>query len=195
MSVRILHISDVHCDSKRLAKVLNSERYDLVLATGDFECIETVDILAGVKAFAVTGNMDDIEVRRGLEKLGISLDGRVTAFGDITIGGLGGLDPVDDVERLKETLGSFGKLDVLISHHPPVGVLDEPQPGLHIGLREVRELVEGVRPRLHLFGHVHETPGHVVRGGTIHVNAGPLKRGYYALVHYSKDIIVQIKKL
>ena len=56
---------------------------------------------------------------------------------------------------------------LLITHEPPVGILDR-----NVGSDAVREVVSRARPRLHLFGHIHAFGGHsAMRDGTLHVNA------------------------
>lgn len=73
--------------------------------------------------------------------------------------------------------------DILITHGPPHGVLDqvvhEPaggwDPGLgrpeHLGCEELAIRLHAVRPRLHVFGHIHGGCGHLERNGTLFVNA------------------------
>lgn len=66
--------------------------------------------------------------------------------------------------------------DVLVTHGPPHGILDEVPHGLtgtseHIGCEELRLAVERVRPRLHVFGHIHEGYGVMRALGTTFVNA------------------------
>lgn len=47
--------------------------------------------------------------------------------------------------------------DVLITHGPPFGILD--QCPLPVGCPSLRRAVEKWKPRLHLFGHVHDRSG------------------------------------
>jgi Icc-related predicted phosphoesterase len=61
--------------------------------------------------------------------------------------------------------------DVLVTHTPPFGVLDRSGWGEHLGCRALLRRVEGVRPRLHVFGHIHSDHGQAVRGRTRFVNA------------------------
>jgi Icc-related predicted phosphoesterase len=61
--------------------------------------------------------------------------------------------------------------DVLVTHGPPHGVLDLDNRGQHIGDRALLERVTIVRPRLHLFGHVHDQNGRTERNGITFVNA------------------------
>lgn len=75
-------------------------------------------------------------------------------------------------ERIKEKWDMIpGGLDVLITHGPPFGILDQTYGGMRAGCEELAKAVERVKPRLHVFGHIHEAHGIVERGGTIFVNA------------------------
>eukprot|EP00928_Gymnodinium_smaydae_P083334 TRINITY_DN6656_c0_g1_i2.p1 TRINITY_DN6656_c0_g1~~TRINITY_DN6656_c0_g1_i2.p1 ORF type:complete len:186 (-),score=30.92 TRINITY_DN6656_c0_g1_i2:67-624(-) len=49
--------------------------------------------------------------------------------------------------------------DVLLTHGPPKGICDSALPGWHIGDDELRARVFEVRPRFHVFGHVHQAYG------------------------------------
>ena len=60
---------------------------------------------------------------------------------------------------------------LLITHGPPEGVLDLTFRGERAGCRDLLERVKAVRPRLHVFGHIHEAAGVVELDGTTFVNA------------------------
>lgn len=49
-------------------------------------------------------------------------------------------------------------LDVLITHTPPFGILDVVD-GDHVGCRALGRAIARVKPRYHMFGHIHECPG------------------------------------
>ncbi len=61
--------------------------------------------------------------------------------------------------------------DVLITHGPPHGILDRTIRGEHVGCEELLKRVDAVKPKLHLFGHIHEGYGQEHRGDTLFVNA------------------------
>jgi Icc-related predicted phosphoesterase len=62
--------------------------------------------------------------------------------------------------------------DVVITHGPPHGILDRTERGDHAGCPHLlRELRERVRPKVHLFGHIHEGYGEQRDGETLYVNA------------------------
>lgn len=61
-------------------------------------------------------------------------------------------------------------VDVLITHGPPYGILDVVRRG-HVGCEALRERLTALHPRLHVFGHIHETPGIEVHDQITFVNA------------------------
>ena len=50
-------------------------------------------------------------------------------------------------------------IDILITHGPPFGVLDRVNAGVLTGSEALLEAVARVRPRIHVFGHIHECRG------------------------------------
>jgi predicted phosphohydrolase len=62
-------------------------------------------------------------------------------------------------------------LDVLVTHGPPMGLLDRNDRGECCGCEELRAAVERVRPRVHIFGHIHESYGVQDYDGIRYVNA------------------------
>jgi Icc-related predicted phosphoesterase len=66
-------------------------------------------------------------------------------------------------------------IDVLVTHGPPFGILDTaPISGLHEGCPELLEAVMWVRPRLHVFGHIHTAYGIFQTEHTTFINAARL---------------------
>lgn len=63
------------------------------------------------------------------------------------------------------------RVDVLITHGPPEGILDRTHRGDLAGCRDLLVRVYEVNPRLHVFGHIHEAAGRIDIGETIFVNA------------------------
>ena len=66
--------------------------------------------------------------------------------------------------------------DVLITHTPPAGILDQSSRGQSLGCQSLADAVEQICPRLHCFGHVHASGGSVKSGATTYVNAASLHR-------------------
>ncbi len=191
MEVVVLHVSDAHCATERLGAILErAPQHDLVVATGDFQCLDTAEALlsrARAPVVAVTGNMDDTSIARRLEEAGALLDGRYRAVAGLVLAGVGGRDPASSLEALRGRERPSGGPLVLVTHHPPKGLVDRSFIGIHAGLRELRELLEELRPVAHLCGHIHEARGTARLGHTLVVNAGPAKKGYYAVVTIRGD--------
>jgi Icc-related predicted phosphoesterase len=69
-------------------------------------------------------------------------------------------------------------VDVLVTHGPPMGVLDRTTSGERAGCEELAMAIGRVQPTLHLFGHIHEGHGCERVGDTLHVNASICTVGY-----------------
>ena len=50
-------------------------------------------------------------------------------------------------------------IDILITHCAPYGILDQLANGRHVGCHALRKALDRVKPRLHIFGHIHECGG------------------------------------
>jgi len=50
----------------------------------------------------------------------------------------------------------FPNIDVVMTHGPPMGVLDATDRGEHVGCEHLLRAARRCRPRLHCFGHIHE---------------------------------------
>jgi Icc-related predicted phosphoesterase len=63
-------------------------------------------------------------------------------------------------------------IDILVTHTPPYGFLDIPTSGgMHLGCPHLRNELNRIRPRLHVFGHIHASHGTHQEGTTQLVNA------------------------
>jgi len=73
--------------------------------------------------------------------------------------------------------------DILITHGPPFGCLDENYDEEHCGCEMLKLAVERVKPKLHVFGHIHEQGGKTLLykhegPNTICVNASIMNENY-----------------
>lgn len=73
--------------------------------------------------------------------------------------------------------------DVLITHGPPRGILDQTAPSNerseHLGCDDLLEAVQlRVRPQIHVFGHIHGGYGYRELGGTKFYNASVVNEAY-----------------
>lgn len=68
--------------------------------------------------------------------------------------------------------------DVLITHTPPYGILDQIPSGEHVGCKDLLEALQRVRPKVHVFGHIHEGYGVLKQNGTTFINASVCDEHY-----------------
>jgi Icc-related predicted phosphoesterase len=115
-------------------------------------------------------NNASVLINEGIEIEGLRLWGTpVTPM----YGGAFGLSSAKDRKRLYAQIPL--DTDVLISHGPPFGILDaDPVSGLHQGCHELLDAVMWVRPKLHVFGHIHGASGVFQTEQTTFINAARL---------------------
>ena len=86
---------------------------------------------------------------------------------------------------------------IIISHGPPYGIMDEcprnfdwkyPLGSENVGSKALLEVIDRVKPKYCFFGHIHETHGHVTHGSTECYNVA---YGYKHAKHY-EPIVVEI---
>jgi Icc-related predicted phosphoesterase len=69
--------------------------------------------------------------------------------------------------------------DILITHGPPFGHLDvTPSGNLNVGCELLRVRVDEIKPKIHVFGHVHSGYGYKFHEGTHFINAAVLNERY-----------------
>ena len=52
-------------------------------------------------------------------------------------------------------------IDILITHTPPYGILDKCRNG-HVGSESLRQQLFRIKPKLNVFGHIHECGGQII---------------------------------
>lgn len=148
---------------------------DLLLGCGDLPAsyLEYLVTQLNLPLFYVPGNHDpdDFAVPGGT-----SVDGRVVRHGKLSIAGLGGCLRYKLDGRHQYTQGQMGwraagllaaarvrgpRIDILVTHAPPRGVHEGPDP-VHHGFAAFRSLLRLGRVRLMVHGHSH-----------IHANVDP----------------------
>jgi Icc-related predicted phosphoesterase len=72
-------------------------------------------------------------------------------------------------------------IDILITHGPPYGIEDLTARGDKAGCHDLLEVVEKIKPRVHIFGHIHEGYGINAIDGTTFINANSYNHNYRRL--------------
>lgn len=61
--------------------------------------------------------------------------------------------------------------DILITHTPPYGILDQSSSWASLGCKALLEKVTELKPKYHIFGHIHSSYGMLEWDGTTFINA------------------------
>lgn len=78
-------------------------------------------------------------------------------------------------------------LDILITHGPVFGILDDTYSGMRVGCEELYKKVVQVKPRIHVCGHIHWGYGMKDFNDTTFINASSLGENYR---YENKPIVV-----
>ncbi|MBJ3761372.1 metallophosphoesterase family protein [Maribius pontilimi] len=189
--MRIVAVSDLHLDAEAAdAVVAASEGADLVLGAGDFaqghrELETYMQRLAPIadKMIVVPGNNETLETL-SLATEATVLHGTWVYWQGLIVAGLGGgvppipKQPWGSWDLSEDAAGALLDMipaaDVLISHSPPYGMGDDHGAEGRIGSRAVKAAILHLKPRLCVFGHVHDCWGESGRlGPTRWCNLGP----------------------
>ena len=81
------------------------------------------------------------------------------------------------------------KIDVLITHGPPKGILDRTISGENVGSQSLLDRSRIVRPKVHVFGHIHEAYGSQYNRAVHYINASIVNE-YYQNVN--KPVVIDI---
>lgn len=87
----------------------------------------------------------------------------------------------DRGEEIKQYWDRIPKCDILVTHGPAWGTLDQitkPFYQAHLGCEELAYAVERVKPKYHIFGHIHSSHGKIKKGKTTYINASLLDESY-----------------
>ncbi len=209
--MRIVAISDLHSRFSILKGLLNQENADILAVCGDVTDFSKRDVekFAMIlekfdgKALIVHGNCDFEDAFRDAKGENIEfIHGRSIEMREIVFHGAGGSTytpfntpseyPESYYEKIFEKF-DYGDVNILISHCPPYGVLDQTHSGEHAGSRTIRR--EMHRFDIILCGHVHERKGIRNHGNIVIINPGPLSAGVYAVIDPDEPEKAELAKL
>ncbi|MEN6517120.1 MAG: metallophosphoesterase [Methanospirillum sp.] len=207
----VLLIADLHGNFGKIENFLDLHA-DAMIVAGDitnFGPVDTVDGLFSridIPCFAVQGNCDPREIMDVLEHSdAVLLHGSRLSLGRITFAGLGGSNPTpfgtpfelseEEIDRvLSSSVRAMERTvhNVLVSHCPPMGALDEVD-GQHVGSTSVRNHMKAFD--LVCCAHIHEQRGVTELDGVKIVNPGVAAEGHCAMIHFgdaAKEIGIEL---
>lgn len=68
--------------------------------------------------------------------------------------------------------------DILITHGPVFLKLDKTKDGRNVGCKDLLDKVREVKPKFHIYGHIHEDYGQTIASTTNFINASVLDENY-----------------
>ncbi len=202
--MEVLVISDIHGSDwgvRQIHSWIDELAPDLLIACGDITHFGPVsfarDLLEdlSVRTLAVPGNCDPVAITELFDELGVNLHKKKVRIQNETFIGFGGSNPtpfdtlfeVPD-QTISEHLSEVMEPDsILVTHAPPFGILDAAGPSEHVGSRAVRKVIDDFKPKLALFGHIHEARG-VEKNETTFVNPGSARRGFGAFIELKENV-------
>jgi len=224
--MKILCIADIHGDREsvlRLRRYAIANKFENVLILGDFPDYDTfrnreksleevrfvLDSLSNFRVLAIPGNCDTPEILNLFDEYGVNLHENIAVFNDTTIIGLGGSAPTpfdtpfemeekEIYEKLEKLLNGIKTERVVLAvHNPPLNTeCDIMTPGVHVGSKAIRDIIERFQPEILLSSHIHESGGSTdTIGKTKVVNVGPLTHEMFGILHLNKDIDIELSEL
>lgn len=89
--------------------------------------------------------------------------------------------PAGGLELISKWEAIPAETDILITHGPPQEILDASGPPYNeplLGCALLRERVDVIKPKIHVFGHIHGSYGYKFQNGTHFFNASILNEEY-----------------
>lgn len=186
--MHILHLSDTHGQHHKLSKLPNA---DIIIHSGDVSFAGSEDEVEDFiqwfcelphkyKVF-IAGNHDNYLYEHSIGELpkncfylcnsqveieGITLYGLPLFLEEVMSGHYD-----ENIQKIPSNIA------VLITHQPPYSILDR-SAGVHYGSAQLLEKVMEIKPKYHLFGHVHDAYGVYQKGKTTFINSGLLNTNY-----------------
>lgn len=197
--MKITFISDTHGFHDDLDKL----KGDMIIHAGDIskqgskneivEFLEWFDSLKFSHKIFVAGNHDfffeeaiEFEIQAIIPENIVYLNDSGTVINDINIWG----SPVqpwfhdwafnkkrgEDIKKHWDLIPN--STDILITHGPPFEILDQTIYNSNVGCEDLLNKVMTVKPKIHVFGHIHEDYGQVIKKDIHFINASVLDEKY-----------------
>jgi predicted phosphohydrolase len=190
--MRVLHLSDTHSLHRRLSDLPSA---DIIIHSGDISYAGTEKEVADfVEWFGaldyeckifIAGNHDFCLERKSAESIRQFLPDNCfylcnsgVTVGNMRFWGIPFFFSDDASGEYRNMIEQIpGDTDVLITHRPPLGILDNAN-NITFGCPDLLQRVLDIRPRYHLFGHIHDAYGTVGSKHITFVNASMVNEDY-----------------
>lgn len=186
--MKVLHISDTH---NKHGQLQDLPAADVLVYSGDFTLSGTEnEVMDFMKWFCdlpykhkvvIAGNHDNSLF--GADLSGLPDNCHYLYDNGVTIEGIRffGIPMFVEDDISGNYVEMFGNIpyntDVLITHQPPYGILDESS-NIHYGSKALAAAVKNIKPMAHLFGHIHVANGLYQNGKVLYSNAAMVGEDY-----------------
>jgi Icc-related predicted phosphoesterase len=209
--MKILALSDAHKDYRKV----NIPKADILIFAGDIDVYkydqefnDFNDWLGSLKQIkhkiVIAGNHDGYFEDRGyqyikdhltnatyLENSGIIIDGIKFYGSPITPTFLDWSFMKERGKAINEYWSLIPRdIDILITHGPAFGILDTERTGKSVGCEDLLKRVLEIKPKIHIFGHIHASYGHIKTDYTDFYNVSVMNEDY-DLVNKPTEIIYE----
>ena len=174
--MKILAVSDEECPALWDFFVPGRlDGYDVIISCGDLKAsyLTFLVTMSHARLLYVHGNHDEGYASHPPEGCE-DIDGYLVEYNGVRIMGLGGClryhpgghqyterEMRGRIRRLRRALKKAGGVDIIVTHAPPKGIGDLPDPA-HTGFQAFAELIEEFSPRFFLHGHTHLRYNHSI---------------------------------
>jgi Icc-related predicted phosphoesterase len=208
--MKIVAISDTHRKYEQLGTLPEG---DILIFAGDDDWTSYTNFLTFLNWFAaqpvehkvmIAGNHDffaatsELFIREECKKRGVHYlrDSGITIL-DITIWGSPYTPQFGNwafmKERGDEILKTWQKIpdytDILVTHGPPMDILDVTPRGENVGCWDLGFIVKKIKPILHIYGHIHGCSGVYKTPHTTYVNASVTDE-LYSIENEPKELLL-----
>ncbi|OGS52509.1 MAG: hypothetical protein A3K75_01110 [Euryarchaeota archaeon RBG_13_61_15] len=207
--LRLLICSDLHTSEEALSMLktaASKDDYDAIVVCGDFTTYGSPAFVrkflkaVPMRVLAVPGNCDTQETLEMLEAAGASVHDRRVELDGLGFFGFGGGLPspanmpfeVEEEIMERSLRSNAARGAVMVTHVPAFGMNDKGKHGKSLGSKALLKVASDFKPRLALSGHVHESRGVVSHNGTVFVNPGPAREGFYATAEVGQKVHVEL---
>jgi len=203
--MKIIHLSDTHQSHEATNEFLRNNKSEVLIHSGDISSrgelypsrqflkwynelvgFDYKIFIAGNHDFCFEEKKDDIKGYLEefpdliyLENSSCEIDGIKFWGSPVTPWFHGWAFNVNRGPDIKKIWDEIPKdTNVLITHGPAAYIMDRTQSGLNVGCEDLRNWIKENKPKLHLFGHIHETYGVTADEHTLYSNASIMNLAY-----------------
>ena len=201
-------VADLHCSYN----LINIPKSDILICAGDIDAFDEAEIARFNRwlgkqqtryNIVIGGNHDAAFAQNGykaisnaltnaiyLENSGVTIEG-INFYGSPQTPTFQNWYFMCERNKIKRYWDMIpDNTNVLITHGPPFGILDFAiLDKKHVGCEELLKRIQQIKPKYHIFGHIHHGYGQQTIGDTTFVNASIMDENYEPV---NKPILITI---